>query len=112
MSDCIFCKIINNEIPAAIVFEDDNVIAFRDINPQAKQHIIVVPRKHIPYVSELGSDDTLNCIFTAARKIVEQEGFDKTGYRICVNNGTDAGQVVFHVHFHILGGQKLSEKMG
>lgn len=109
--DCIFCKIINKEIPANKVYEDDSVFAFRDIHPQSKTHILVVPKTHVSNLEEISSQSLYNQIFSAIKLIAKQEGIDKTGYRVCINNGPDAGQTVFHTHFHILGGEKLSDKM-
>ncbi len=107
MSDCLFCKIINKEIPADIVFEDNNVLAFRDINPQAPVHKLVIPKKHISNILELGPEDSgvLPAIFDAAGKLVKKEGLDKDGFRIVNNCGAKAGQSVFHIHFHLLGGR-------
>lgn len=111
MDNCIFCKIIKKEIPSAIVYEDNNVFAFKDIHPQSKHHILVVPKEHIAYINESTTGQTLNNVFNAINKIAVQEGFSESGYRVCVNNGPDAGQTVFHVHFHVLGGQRLSDNM-
>ncbi|MEI6092835.1 MAG: histidine triad nucleotide-binding protein [bacterium] len=110
-ADCIFCKIINKEIPSKIVYEDTNVFAFRDIHPQSKIHVLVIPKKHISSLEEIKSQNLYDQIFSAIKLIAKQEGIDKTGYRICINNGADAGQTVFHTHFHILGGERLSDKM-
>ncbi|MCX6111736.1 MAG: histidine triad nucleotide-binding protein [Proteobacteria bacterium] len=109
--DCIFCKIIKKESPSNIVYEDSNVFAFRDIQPQAKHHILVIPKKHIPTITDIESNDVYGQIFSAIKKIAKQEGMEKGGYRVCINNGPDAGQTVFHVHFHVIGGEKISDKM-
>ncbi|MFH1223959.1 MAG: histidine triad nucleotide-binding protein [Pseudomonadota bacterium] len=112
MNDCLFCKIIKKEIPSTFVYEDENTYAFRDIHPQAKTHILVVTKKHIASVDEITpSDNTLNNIFTAIRNIAAQEKISGSGYRASVNKGSDAGQTVAHLHFHIMGGGKLSGKM-
>ncbi|MEI6079628.1 MAG: histidine triad nucleotide-binding protein [bacterium] len=111
MSDCLFCKIIKKEIPSNMVYEDQNVFAFRDIHPQAKHHILVVPKAHIPNLDDISSNDTYGHVFSAIKKIVKTEGIDKSGYRVIINNGPDAGQTVFHVHFHIIGGERISDKM-
>ena len=105
--DCLFCRIASKEIPAAVVFEDDNVIAFNDISPQAPVHILVIPKQHVSSVSELKDIEVLKGLFAAAKKIAEEKGIDKTGYRIVVNHGKDAGQAVPHLHFHLLGGRPL-----
>ena len=112
MNDCLFCRIIRGEIPSAKVFEDDSVYAFRDINPQAPTHILVVPREHIASVAELNGENGLlaaRCL-TAAAKIAEAEGLTG-GYRVVSNCGPDAGQTVPHLHFHILGGRRLNDTM-
>ena len=112
MNDCLFCRIIAGEIPSAKVYEDEDVFAFRDINPQAPTHILVVPKEHIASVAELNGDNAslaAKCLAAAAR-IAEGEGLDG-GYRIVSNCGPDAGQTVPHLHFHILGGKRLEDKM-
>ena len=111
MNDCLFCKIIKKEIPSTVVYEDQNVFAFRDIHPQTKKHILVVPKTHIPTTTDIKSNEIYGHIFSAITKIAVQEGIEKSGYRICINNGPDAGQTVPHVHFHILGGERISDKM-
>ena len=112
MSDCLFCKIIAGEIPAAKVYEDENVFAFRDIAPQAPTHILVVPREHIESVADLNADNSAlaaRCL-EAAAAIARQEGL-KGGFRVVSNCGDDAGQTVKHLHFHILGGERLGDRM-
>ncbi len=113
MEDCIFCKIIKREIPSSIVYEDSEIIAFRDVNPQAPVHILVIPKKHISSLIELKEDDEtlVGKIYTVINKIAEQEGMDKKGFRVIVNCGEDGGQEVKHLHFHILGGKKLGLKI-
>ena len=108
MTDCVFCKIINGEIPAQRVFEDEHVFAFRDIAPQAPVHILIVPKEHVASVSELTPDNSYlaaKCL-EAAAKLAESEGLGG-GYRVITNTGPDAGQTVFHLHFHLLGGRPL-----
>lgn len=109
MEDCIFCKIVAGEIPSKVVLDRGEVFAFRDLNPAAPTHILVVPRHHIRDVSELTGDhgNLLAEIYTTAREIAESEGIDKSGYRIVANTGPNAGQSVFHLHFHLLGGRRL-----
>ena len=113
MNNCIFCKIIKKEIPSTIVYEDDEILAFRDINPVAPVHILVIPKKHISYLTDLEKEDELliGKIYTAINKIAKQEEIDKKGFRVIVNCGEDGGQEVKHLHFHILGGKKLGTKI-
>lgn len=113
MEDCIFCKIIRREIPSSIVYEDSEIIAFRDVNPQAPVHILVIPKKHIASLVDLKEKDELlvGKIYTVINKIAKQEGIDKKGFRVIVNCGDDGGQEVKHLHFHILGGKKLGLKI-
>ncbi len=107
--DCLFCKIIRHEIPAGIVFEDDLVLAFRDINPQAPHHVLIIPKDHIPTTNDLGPlhDDYLSAMFAAARSIASDVAV-ADGYRLVLNCGERAGQSVFHVHMHLLGGRAMS----
>ena len=113
MDDCIFCKIIKGEIPSKKVYEDEEFLAFHDINPAAPIHILVIPKKHISMLTELKEDDEylMGKMFTIINKIAKQEGFEREGYRVIVNCGKDSGQEVMHIHFHILGGTKLGEKI-
>ena len=107
MADTIFSKIIAKQIPAKIVFEDDRVLAFRDINPQAPVHILVLPKQDIANVSETGDEKLLGHLLTIATTIARQEGIDATGYRLVINKGRDAGESVPHLHVHLLGGRAL-----
>jgi len=113
MNDCIFCRIIKKEIPSNIVYEDDDILAFRDINPVAPVHILVIPKKHISSVIELTEEDALliGKIYTAINEITKMEKIDQKGFRVIVNCGEDGGQEVKHLHFHILGGKKLGTKI-
>jgi histidine triad (HIT) family protein len=107
MSDCIFCKIIAGQIPAKLEYQNEHVVAFRDINPQAPTHILVIPRKHIARLSELGEVDHAlmgECV-RAANHVAKQE--ELTGYRLVVNNGEEAGQTVWHIHWHVVGGRPM-----
>ena len=108
---CIFCKIVSGEIPSTKVYEDELCLAFRDINPQAKVHILVIPKEHIPAFSAIneGNAALVTHVLVTAAKVAAQEGLES--YRVVSNCGPDAGQTVEHLHFHILGGEKLSEKM-
>jgi histidine triad (HIT) family protein len=112
MSDCLFCKIIAGEIPSTKVYEDDSVLAFRDIAPQAPTHILVIPKAHIASVAELTEENAavVAHIFTVIAQIAKQEGLEG-GYRVVSNCGADAGQTVHHLHFHILGGKQLALEM-
>ncbi len=110
--DCIFCKIIAGDIPSTKVYEDELVYAFRDINPQAPTHILVIPKAHIAGVCDITADNSnvVAHIFEVIPGIAKAEGLEK-GYRVVSNCGADAGQTVFHLHFHILGGKELSLEM-
>ncbi len=107
--DCIFCKIVNKEIPAKIVYEDDKVLAFHDINPQAPYHILVIPKKHISLLTELTEEDKdlIGHIYLVINKIAKDLGFAERGFRVVVNCQEEAGQTVFHIHFHILAGRQM-----
>lgn len=109
MQDCIFCKIIKKEIPSQIVYEDDMVLAFNDINPLAPVHILIIPKKHIVNLAEVTEDDKelLGHIHYVASNIAREKGIDKTGFRIVSNHNKDAGQEVYHLHFHLIGGKGL-----
>jgi len=109
-SDCIFCRIAAGEIPAKLVREDENVVAFRDIDPKAPTHVVVIPRRHIASVNDLEPGDAalLGEIFLAAKEIAREEGIAASGYRLVVNTGRDGGQSVDHIHLHLLGGRRHS----
>lgn len=108
-SDCLFCRIAAAEIPAEIVRSDDHVVAFRDINPQAPTHILLIPREHIPSVDALGEEhrEVVGRLFLAARELARAEGVSERGYRLVMNAGPEAGQTVFHLHLHLLGGRPM-----
>ncbi len=108
---CVFCKIISGDIPSSKVYEDERCLAFRDINPQAKVHILVIPKEHIPAFSAIDEHNSVLIahVLAVAAKVAQQEGL--ASYRVVSNCGADAGQTVEHLHFHILGGEKLSERM-
>lgn len=108
MNDCLFCKIINKDIPAELLYEDDQVIAFRDINPQAPVHFLIIPKEHIQSAVDIneGNRDLMGHIFYLAAKLAKDEGLDK-GYRIVNNCKEDGGQSVDHIHFHVLGGRQM-----
>jgi histidine triad (HIT) family protein len=109
-SDCIFCKIAAGEIPSQIVYKDKDVVVFPDINPAAPIHLLVVPFKHIPSLNQLTAADAplVGKMVAAATKIAKDKGLAEKGYRLIINNGADAGQVVQHLHLHILGGRELT----
>jgi histidine triad (HIT) family protein len=110
MSDCLFCSIAQGDVPATVVYEDDRVLAFRDINPQAPVHVLVIPRDHHPHAGAVGSLDPAlgGALLEAAAAVAVQEGIADEGYRVVFNTGAAAGQTVFHVHAHVLGGRSLS----
>ena len=110
MEPCLFCRIANHELPAKMVHEDDRVIAFHDINPQAPVHVLVVPRKHIPTLNDVSTDDAalVAHILSVASRIAEQMGVAQKGYRTVFNVNAEAGQSVFHLHLHLIGGRRLS----
>lgn len=115
MSDsCVFCKIADGKIPAQVIYQDDLVTAFRDIHPVAPTHILVIPNKHISSINEISNDDELIAgrLFTAAKKIAEIEKIQDSGYRTIVNTGIHGGQTVFHLHMHVIGGQRMKHPMG
>ncbi len=109
MEDCIFCKIINKEIPASIVFEDEKMIAFNDINPQAPIHILLIPREHFTSLNDIPEEkkNILSHLLLKARQISQEKGIAEKGYRIVLNTEKDSGQEVFHIHLHLLGGRRM-----
>ena len=111
--DCIFCKIINKEIPATIVYEDEDVLAFKDINPQAPVHIVVIPKKHIEKITDIEKQDeaVIGKIYSVINQIAEEQGIAEDGFRVIINCGENGGQEVKHIHFHLLGGAKLGTKI-
>ncbi|MFE8070516.1 histidine triad nucleotide-binding protein [Marinobacteraceae bacterium S3BR75-40.1] len=109
MADTIFTKIINREIPADIVFEDDMALAFRDINPQAPHHVLIIPKREIPTINDITENDreTVGHLFLVAKKVADELGVAEDGYRVVMNCNEHAGQSVFHIHLHLLGGKRL-----
>ena len=107
--DCLFCKILAGDIPADIIYESDSVIAFRDINPQAPTHVVIIPRRHISTINDLeeGDRETIGDLYLAAKAIAADEGLSEPGYRVVMNCNAGAGQSVFHIHLHLLGGRGL-----
>ncbi|MEE9327803.1 MAG: histidine triad nucleotide-binding protein [Cocleimonas sp.] len=110
MSECLFCKIIQGEIPSDKLFESEDVIAFRDINPVAPLHALIIPKQHIAMINDLESQDseTIGKLFLAAKQIAKQEGYNEDGYRTVMNCGEAAGQTVFHLHLHLMAGRDLN----
>ncbi|TWH59927.1 histidine triad (HIT) family protein [Desulfitobacterium sp. LBE] len=113
MSECIFCKIINKEIPSQVIFEDEHVLAFKDINPVAPVHLLVIPKKHRESLNDIDVADEalLGHILVVAKKLAQESGIADSGYRVVNNCGDDGGQVVKHLHFHVIGGQPLGVKI-
>ena len=107
--DCLFCKILSGDIPADVIYESESAIAFRDVNPKAPTHVLVIPRKHIATINDLevGDEEIVGNLYVAARQIAQQEGIDVAGYRTVMNCNESAGQTVFHIHLHVLGGISL-----
>ncbi len=110
MSDCLFCRIVAGEIPAEVIHESPNTLAFRDINPQAPTHVLIVPRRHIARINDIveADHDIVGSLFTAAKEIAAEEGLAEEGYRVVMNCNEAAGQSVFHLHLHLLGGRQLT----
>ena len=113
MENCIFCKIAKKEIPSTAVYEDEHLLAFRDLNPQAPEHILIIPKQHIPRIEDLREENTelMGRLLVAAKKIADELGLKK-GYRLVFNNGPDGGQEVEHIHLHLMGGRKFSWPAG
>ena len=109
MSDCLFCKIIERKIPASIVFEDQRVLAFNDINPQAPTHVLVIPKRHIETLNEIGTEDDqiVGELVRRAAIIAKERGISESGFRAVFNTNAGAGQSVFHIHLHLLGGRPM-----
>ena len=111
MSDCIFCKIANKELNSNVVFEDDMVIAIRDLDPKAPEHVLIIPKKHIASINELQDSDkelAAHILVDVVQKVASKLNIDKSGYRVVINTGDDGGQTVHHLHVHILGGRSMT----
>lgn len=110
MDDCIFCKIARHEIPTGVVYEDDQMVAFKDLNPHAPVHVLLIPKKHIANLLDLSEEDAplVGHILAAAKKIAQEQGVAESGFRVVANTNADAGQSVPHLHFHLLGGRHLA----
>lgn len=115
MSDCIFCKLAHGEIPTNLVYEDESVVAFHDMNPKAPVHVLIVPKTHVRNIEELASHESgeaiLGQILRAIPVVAARLGIEKSGYRVINNFGKDGGQTIDHVHFHLLGGRHLGDRM-
>ena len=113
MEDCLFCKIIKGEVPSQKVYEDEEILAFKDIHPAAPIHILVIPKKHIDSLAQMQVEDEemIGKIYHVINQIAEEQGFKGNGYRVIVNCGKDGGQEVMHLHFHLLAGKSLGEKI-
>jgi len=113
--DCIFCQIVAGEVPAEILYQDEEVIAFRDINPQAPTHLIIIPKRHISsltHLSEKADSFLIGHMVNVANQLAQKEGIAESGYRLAINCGEWGGQLVPHLHMHLLGGRRLSGKLG
>ena len=114
MADCVFCQIVAGKIPARLLYQDDEVIAFPDINPAAPIHLLIVPKRHIPSLAHLSEDETplVGHMIKIANQLAREEGIADSGYRLVINTGKDGGQVVPHLHMHLLGSRRLADEMG
>ena len=114
MDDCVFCKIVAGEIPADILYQGDEVIAFRDINPLAPTHLLIIPKKHIPSLGHLSEAELslIGDMVNTANQLAKGEGIAESGYRLVINCGRQGGQLVPHLHMHLLGGRQLSNALG
>ncbi len=111
MSECIFCKIVSGEIPAGIVYEDEHVLAFDDLSPQAPVHTLVIPKRHLASLGDGADAETLGTLFAAVDAVAKVKGVDRSGYRVIVNTGPDAKQTVQHLHIHLMGGREMAPGM-
>ena len=111
---CIFCQIITGKVPSEILYQDEEVIVFRDINPQAPVHLLIIPKSHIPSVAQLSGEQLplIGHMVNTANKLAKEEGIAESGYRLVINCGKEGGQLVPHLHLHLLGGRKLSDMLG
>ncbi len=112
--DCVFCQIVAGKIPSEILYQDEKVIAFRDINPQAPIHLVIIPKRHIPSPVHLSEAESslIGDMVNAANELAKREGISESGYRLVINCGKQGGQLVPHLHMHLLGGRKLSDILG
>ncbi len=112
--DCIFCQIVAGKVPSEIIYQDEEVIAFRDIHPMAPTHLIIIPKQHIPSLAHLSEADSplIGHMVNIANQLAKREGMSESGYRLAINCGKEGGQLVPHLHLHLLGGRKLSDTLG
>ena len=112
--DCIFCQIVAGKLPSGIVYQDEEVTAFRDINPQAPIHLLIIPKRHIPFLTHLSEAEArlMGHIVSVANQLAKREGISESGYRLVINCGEQGGQLVPHLHMHLLGGRRLSDTLG
>lgn len=113
MGDCIFCKIVSGEIPSRKVYETEKVLAFDDINPMAPVHVVIIPKEHIPTLMDVTQDKmgVLDAMFSAAQEVARIKGIDERGFRTVISCKKEGGQLIFHLHMHLLGGEKLKDKL-
>jgi len=111
--ECVFCRIVAGELPVEALYQDDDVMAFRDINPLAPVHVLIIPKRHITSLAALADDDTtiIGHMVRVANQLARQEGVAEKGYRLVISSGEDGGQVVPHLHMHLLGGRRLSDRL-
>ncbi len=114
MDDCIFCKIVKGSIPCNKVYEDERVLAFEDIHPMAPVHIVIIPKEHIATILDVYGDKmaVMGAMISAAREVSRKKGIDKSGFRVVINCNEEGGQVIFHLHMHVLGGKQLKDGLG
>jgi len=112
--DCIFCQIVAGEIPSETIYQDEEIIAFRDINPLAPTHLLIIPKRHIPSLTHLSEAESpiIGHMVNIANQLAEREGISQSGYRLVINCGEEAGQIVPHIHLHLLGGRRLTDNFG
>ena len=112
--DCIFCQIVAGKVPSEILYQNEEVIAFRDINPQSPTHLVIIPKKHIPFLAHLSEAESslIGRMVNIANQLAREEGISESGYRLVINCGEQGGQLVPHLHMHLLGGRKLSDELG
>jgi len=108
MADCLFCKLVSGEYPSTVVYQDDKVFAIEDVQPEAPVHVLIVPRDHYENMNAEVPDDVVLAMHKAAREVAKIKGIDESGYRVLCNNGQDADQTIYHMHYHLLGGATLS----
>lgn len=114
MTECIFCRIVTGEVTSDIVYQDEDFIAFRDIQPQAPKHVLIIPKSHISSLADLGKEqkELISRLILVAKELAEREGIASSGYRVAINCGAEGGQIIPHLHLHLLGGRKLSDQLG